>query len=437
MTDTAATILAEARQKCAAAEVFEQSGQVRSVRFENNKLKRVTSRQYTGVGLRLIVDGRIGFASTTDLRKPKRLVEMAVASAGFGEKPRFDLPRQPDNLSAVRTHDPEVEDVTQENLVDMGREAMAMAREASEEYLFSGSLSVRSGTERILNTAGLELSHPASGMSASVEIEEVRDGGLLQAYEQKSWGQPFSDMKDITSEALEKMRLGQIIARPGIKTMPVVFRSKAVHNLLSPIMTALNGKLVHKGSSLLAGRIGDEIIDSRISIIDDPTLDYAPGSGSSDDEGLPTRRLPLIEDGAVKNYLLDLQTAGLLDREPTGNGYRSFSKQPSPSSANTIVPPGDTSYEDIIRGMDEGLIVDQTLGSGQSNTLAGEFSVNVSLGFLVENGEIKGRVKDAMVAGNVYDLLSRVDAIGDTPRWVGSSLVPPICLANIKLSSQA
>jgi PmbA protein len=90
----------------------------------------------------------------------------------------------------------------------------------------------------------------------------------------------------------------------------------------------------------------------------------------------------------------------------------------------------------MIASMDTGLIVDQTLGSGQSNTLAGEFSVNVALGFVVRDGQIQGRVKDAMVAGNVYELLSEVEGVGQQRRWMGSDLMPAICVSGIKLAEQ-
>lgn len=430
------TILEQASARCCAAEVFHQTGEVRSVRFENNKLKRIDARQYEGVGLRVFAEGRIGFASTTDLRDPEKLVHMAVASAQFGEEPRFELPPLPDETPEVVTSDPAVEEVTQEQLVEMGREALIMSRETNDEFLFSANLSTRSGTERILNSRGLDFSQTGTGMSAGAEIQEVRDSGLLQVHEYKSWGRPFDSIRDIAGEALEKMEKGRIVASPGREVMPMVFTPKAVDNLLRPIMTALNGKLVHKGSSILAGRIGEQVIDPRISIGDDPTIDYAPASGPVDNEGLPARRLPLIEEGTLRNYLLDLQTAALLEMEPTANGYRSYSRQPSPSSTNTVVAAGEADIDEIVASMDTGLIVDQTLGSGQSNTLAGEFSVNVALGFVVRDGKVQGRVKDAMVAGNVYELLSEVEGVGQDRRWMGSDLVPAICVSGIKLAEQ-
>jgi len=217
--------------------------------------------------------------------------------------------------------------------------------------------------------------------------------------------------------------------------MPVIFTPKAAGVLIEPLLLALNGKHVQKGSSVLAGRLGERVLDERLSILDDATIPFAPASGPTDDEGVPTRRLRLFKDGVLESYLLDLQVGGLLGLESTGNGHRSYASRPAPSPSNTVVAPGTDAYEDMVASMERGLIVDQTLGSGQSNTLAGEFSVNVALGFLVEGGKIRGRAKDCMVAGNVYELLARVEGIGRERQWVGADCLPAICVSGIKLAA--
>jgi PmbA protein len=125
------------------------------------------------------------------------------------------------------------------------------------------------------------------------------------------------------------------------------------------------------------------------------------------------------------NYLFDLQTAGLMGAKPTGSGLRSYGSQPTPGHNNTVVGTGDTPYEDMLRGMERGLLVDSVLGGGMSNTLAGEFSVNLALGFLIERGEFVGRVKNCMLFGNMYDLMKDgIEAIGDTAEMKSSLCIP-------------
>ena len=112
-------------------------------------------------------------------------------------------------------------------------------------------------------------------------------------------------------------------------------------------------------------------------------------------------------------YLYDLDTAGRAGAKSTGHG-------PDREPTNLIIAEGDTPYEEMVRGIDEGLLVHRVMGLGQGNPISGEFSVNVSLGFKIEKGEIVGRVKDVMLAGNVYDALNDIVTIGDRAEWVSA-----------------
>ncbi len=434
--ETGVQILEAARKRFDAAEVYEEACEEVTVAFDDSRLREIRAEQSRGIGLRVIDRGRIGFAASTDLREPGRLVEMARASAAFGDRATFEMPAMPADLSSPELYEQGMEQVGAEQMVEMGRQGLDLSRQADEDYLFSCHLSRTLHRQRLLNTAGLDFEYGATRMSADVEIQEVGENGLLQVYEWRTWGRPFATVVDLTSTALDKMRDASTIARARLQTMPMIFTPKAFRNLAMPLAVALNGKNVHKGSSVLRGRIGEKVLDERISITDAPTVAFAPGSCPMDDEGVPARRRPIFECGVLRSYLTDLQTAGLLGIEPTGHGFRSYSSRPSPSGTNTVVAAGDATMQEMVEGMERGLIIDQTLGSGQSNLLAGEFSVNVALGFLVEEGQLQGRVKDCMVAGNVYEVLSRVEAVGSERQWLGSTCAPPIMIGGLKLAAQ-
>jgi len=433
---SAEAILERARRRFDAAEVIEQRGESVSVSFDDNRLKEITTRQFHGVGLRVIHEGRIGFAATTDLRDPARLVEMAAASAAFGDEARFEFPGQPDDLCAVEVYDERVPEVTAERMVEMGREGLALSRQANDAYLYDCGVSRSIGAERVVNTSGLDVDRRATSMSGSVGVQLVSDEGLLHVYEFRTWRRPFDTVVDLARTVLDKMARAAVIAPVKREAMPMIFVPKALGNLFGPIGVALNGKHVHKGSSVLRGRIGEQVFDERITVTDDPTVPFAPGTCAVDDEGTPARKQDFFTNGVLRTYMTDLQTAGLLGCEPSGHGFRSYSSRPSPSSTNTVMAAGDVSFADMLAGMKRGVIVEQTLGSGQSNVLAGEFSVNLDLGFLVEDGNIVGRVKDCMVAGNVYEVLKKVEAIGSERRWIGSTCAPPVMVSGLKLAAQ-
>ena len=121
----------------------------------------------------------------------------------------------------------------------------------------------------------------------------------------------------------------------------------------------------------------------------------------------------------------------------TGNGNRGFASQPSPSNSNVIVNPGNMSFEAMIKDIKYGVLVDQVLGAGQSNILAGEFSVNIDLGYLIENGEITGRVKDCMIAGNAFAVFNNIIAMGNIAEWYGSIKVPPFYFRALNIAGNA
>ncbi|MHC4358788.1 MAG: metallopeptidase TldD-related protein, partial [Planctomycetota bacterium] len=217
---------------------------------------------------------------------------------------------------------------------------------------------------------------------------------------------------------------------------PVIFEAKTMNLLLATFEMGCNGKLVQKGISPLLGKLGEKVMDERVSIFDDATLDFAVGSYPLDGEGTRSSRTPLFEKGVLKNYLFDLQTAGIMSAKSTGNGSRGFSSQPSPGCTNIIVETGDMTLEDMIKDVRYGVLVDQVLGGGQSNTLAGEFSVNLDLGFLIENGKLVGRVKDCMIAGNVFDVFNNIMAIGSEAEWHGSDHIPPFYFKGLGVVGQ-
>jgi len=242
------------------------------------------------------------------------------------------------------------------------------------------------------------------------------------------------DHRSIVHELLERVRLGRRIAEVRTGRMPVLFTHRGIMPILMALQSALNGKTALEGASPFAGRIGQQALDPRVFIYDDPTVDWALGSCPIDGEGVAAHRTPLVEAGIVKGFYYDLQTAGRAGTSSTGNGFRRagagdyFEGQPTPAMTNAMVTPGSESLEAMIAAMDEGIIVDQVIGAGQGNILTRDFSVNVHLGFRVEKGEIVGRVKDTMVAGNAMEALNNIAAIGDCARWAFGEYSSPAFL---------
>ncbi len=426
-------ILDLALKNADSAEVIYEEGESRSISFENNKLKSVYTKSIRGIGLRVIKDGKIGFSSTTDFRNPEQLVTNALESAGFGQEAKFEF-QSKNQFKDTKLFDENVVDYPIEKGIQIGEEAIEKALSVNSDYECGVSIGKGVGKSRLINSKGLDTSTRSTSFGTSMDILLVKDNGLLWIGEGDSSVKVTDDLSKHITKMLNDLKLAEKEVDISTAAYPVVFTSKAIGNLLSTFESGCNGKLVQKGVSPLTGKIGEKIMDERISIYDDPTIDYADGSYICDDEGVSARRTPLFESGVLKNYIFDLQTAGIMNAESTGNGTRSFASQPSPGNSNVIVEPGDMKFEDMIKDMKNGILVDQVLGGGQSNVLAGEFSVNIDLGYLVENGEIVGRVKDCMIAGNVFEVFNNIIALGDRADWHGALSVPPFYFRSVNLA---
>ena len=145
-----------------------------------------------------------------------------------------------------------------------------------------------------------------------------------------------------------------------------------------------------------------------------------------------------MENGVLRAFLYDLQTAGLAGKETTGSGFRSLGSLPSPSPTSWVLSEGSMSIEEMISDVKEGLLIDQIMGAWAGNVLSGDFSGNVHLGFKIENGKLVGRVKDTMVAGNAFEILKNdVVAFGSAGEWVNGSLkAPAVYLSSLSVSGK-
>ncbi len=175
----------------------------------------------------------------------------------------------------------------------------------------------------------------------------------------------------------------------------------------------LEGDFNRKGSSAFAGRIGQRVAAKGVTVLDDGTIPDRRGSLNVDDEGNPSQRNVLIEDGILRGYIQDSMNARLMGVAPTGNGRReSYAAVPMPRMTNTYMLGGDKTKEEIIAGLKRGLYA-TNFGGGQVDITSGKFVFSASEAFWVENGKIQYPVKGATIIGNGPDALTRVSMIGN------------------------
>ena len=416
-------ILNMARKVVDEAEIFWVKGKEFPVAFKANKFYTAEKKDFEGIGIRVIKKGRLGFAYTTNMKTVKDIIEYAKNSAEFGEPAHFEFPSEIRSKS-VRTYCKSIDKISTEEVKEKGlsiiREIIKKEPDVKVEIKFSRS----TGTVRIMNTKGLNISYKKTSVSTYMDIFLIIDGSFNWFFKMKTSQKKIFINKMDVKELLKNIRYAKKVVPIEPGKMNVIIMPSVMPVLLRSLTMGVNGKLVQKGSSPLKDKKGKRILDKNVSIYDDALLKDGIASRPFDDEGIATKKIPLFKNGILKNFLFDLQTAGIMGTRSTGSATRSYSEMPSPGVSNIVVDPGDWSVQDMIKDINDGIIVYAALGGGQSNLLAGDFSFNVSLGFKIENGRIKGRVKNTMIAGNVYDAMSNIAGIGKRLEGVRSFYIP-------------
>jgi PmbA protein len=419
-------VLRSAQKVAEEAEVFSVSYRAMPIQFEANELKQVQTKESSSTALRIFREGRIGFATASGGGDVEALVDMAVETSQFGSPASFQFPSSKD-YSEVSIFDPKVEEIAMERMVEIGKKLIARIKGHTPDILCDVQVTRGTSSISFINSQGGEGRYDKSFFGLSLEGILVRDTDMLFVGDSESSCRPdFVGIDGLADRVIWHLEMAEKKAAVSTKPLPVIFTPIGVASaLLSPLVLAFNGKSVLEGASPLKDKLGEQVFDKKLSLWDDATIAYGIGSYPFDDEGVSGRRLPLITNGVVTNFLYDLQTAALAGTQSTGNGQRAGGGFPSPAVSSLILSGGDVSFQAMVEDMKEGLIVEQLMGAEQGNILGGDFGGNVLLGYKVENGEVVGRVKDTMIAGNVYQVLKELLGIGQEARWVGGILQTP------------
>ena len=410
-----------------AAEVYQSRSLSRPVFFEANRLKQLETSQSEGTALRLWRNGRPGLTVAYGSVEAQTMVERALALSRLNQVEPVELvqnsqPSYPDVGSAVPL----------ELLVNWGKEAIALIRDVYPDVLCNSDWECDVETTRLSNSQGLDCYYSDTTLSCYMAAEWVRGDDFLSVAD----GQTQRDIlhpEKLAHQILQRLDWSRENVPPPTGRVPVLFTSKAADMLWGTAQAALNGKRILEVASPWVERLGKQVMSPSLTLYQDPQA--GPYSCPFDDEGTPTSSLVFIQNGILQNFYCDRTTGKQLGMNTTGNGFRpSFGSYPSPGLFNFLIQPGSASLPELIHQMDDGLIVDQMLGGG--NGISGDFSINIDLGYRVKNGQIIGRVKDTMLAGNVYTVLKQLVALGNDADWNGSCYTPSLLVEGLSTTGR-
>jgi PmbA protein len=414
-------LIREGQKSVDEVEVFYVEGTSVSADLKQNKVNLATTSLDCGLGIRTIHDGRIGSSSTNDPHTWQDCLRAAIASGKLATPQTWEgLPEQAPLPPSPLSFDPAVacDPVVARDMLEM---MLAGAGEHPADVTAgSASLSVSSVT--LANSHGLWYEDRQTGVSLSLEAIYRQSTGY--EFDHASF---FSDVDPHSVGERAAFFAFKSADGKDIPTgdYPVVLSPLAYAELLGTVFVpALNGRSVHSGRSRLAQSLGETIADPQIRMYDDPLLPRANGSTRWDAEGTPTRRIDFISDGVLRTFAYDLKTAYRYNKKTTGSAVRGGSGGlPSIGHHNFVV---DGKRGEILD--DRVVYVHNVVGAHTANPMSGDFSVEISNAFWMEDGGFEEPVRSAMMSGNVFDMHRDIAGLSKETRAVGSLILPSIKL---------
>ncbi len=409
-------------------EVIQKSKTENPVSFENNKLKSLESNQSSGIAVRLIKNKKIGMSTSTDPEALESIATSAIEASEFGPDATFEFAKE--KLDCRDAVNQVSKGLPLEELVDRGTKVIDHLKSFHKDLLVSGGFDVSLGETIYLNSNGVYGKRTKSIYTTSFSIFLVQDEDFLGIYEGNRDLKTFPDEKEIADKIFKKLELSKNLVPVETKKYTVIFTPAAVASIFGEILgVMLNGKVVQQKISPLTDKVGKELFDRKLSFIENPS--FGVKASPFDDEGIKTTQKTLIKTGIINGFYFDLSCGSRVmpRHDSTGNGFKgSLAQTPSPGLTSLLIENGKTNYNDLIKNTKEGILIDQVLGAGQSNMLAGEFSVGIDLGFKIKDGKIKGRIKNCMISGNIFDVLKNITEISKEQEWVYGSMYFPYFL---------
>ncbi|MBK1669446.1 metalloprotease TldD [Rhodovibrio sodomensis] len=402
-------------------ELFLEYTQSESLAFDDGRLKSASYDTMQGFGLRSVAGEAAGYAHSNDLSEDA--IKRAAGTVGAVHQGRSGVIAEPPigtNRVLYADANP-LNDVAFEDKVKLLGEIDAYARSKdSRVKQVSASLTGSWQAVRIVRADGHHVADVRPLVRLNVQLV-CGQGDRMESGMHGAGGRTGYEIymepghwQAAVDEALRQalVNLDSVDAPAG--TLPVVLGAGWPGILLhEAIGHGLEGDFNRKKTSAFAGLMGERIASPGVTVVDDGTLQDRRGSLSIDDEGTPTNRTTLIEDGRLVGYMQDRQNARLMGHTPTGNGRRqSYAHAPMPRMTNTVMENGDRDPGEIVASVEKGIYA-TAFGGGQVDITSGKFVFSCTEAYLIEDGKIGAPVKGATLIGNGPDVLTKVSMVGN------------------------
>ena len=426
-------------------EIYYNSGSSFSVSVFQSEIEEYKNTLYRGAGFRGLYNGKMGYAFSESINEDaiEFLLKNAIDNSALIENEDEKLYKGDDSYEQTLPVSDNLIDTTVEEKINfalaMEKEALSMDNRISA--VESSVVATAIGDTYMANSYGLELYKQDGFATAYVEVTAKDNEDIKISYE--VWqGKDFKgfEPKSVAEKAASKV-LSSLGAQPVESgKYNIIINNQTAIDLIGVYLSAFYAENVQKGFSLFAGKMGEAIANPIVNIHDNTDHENSLTPLSFDSEGVKVKNKTVVESGVLKTYLYNYKAALKDGINPTGNGFKSsFKGLVSTACANMFIEPGNDEFNELVHKLDNGLIINDLSGLHSGcNVISGDFSL-LAEGLKVENGKISKPVEQITIAGNIFQLLKDITAIGADlkfePLGIGGSLgSPSLLVENISVA---
>ncbi|WP_323379091.1 TldD/PmbA family protein [Pyxidicoccus xibeiensis] len=415
------------------AEAFLEVGRQSNVRVQKGQIEDLTQSTSKGVGLRVVLKDRLGFAYSSDFEPSgiDNLVDMALKLAGAAAPDKLNgLPGGKDLgrfADPGVLFDPKVAELPGDWKIKAALEVERAARAEESRIIAFNGVGAGDFVSEVYVASTEGLSGGYSGTYVYLYAMPVAsDGANLQMGYWLDYKRFLDDLESPESIGREAARrAARMLGAKRVKTqqVPVIFDPLVASSFVTNVAAAAKGNAVYQKASVLAPHQGKRLAGAHVTLVDDGLLERGLATAPFDGEGVPTRRTPILDKGVLSGFLYDAFTARKAKARTTGNATRGYSALPSIGTTNLYLEPGTKTPQQLIGEVDSGLYVTSLLGHG-ADPVTGALSSGAN-GIWIEKGELAYPVQEVTVAGNLLGMLQDLDGLGNDLQFRGGSVGAP------------
>ncbi|MGD9396878.1 MAG: TldD/PmbA family protein [Candidatus Thorarchaeota archaeon] len=424
-------------------ELYALSRSEKTVNFQTSSLKSASGSRVQGVGIRVLVDKSLGFASANSFDKGRIIEALQDAVSIAKTTPSMDhyFLSKPQKIKSVKDlYSKDTANLSMTGAIEYGKTLLKHISEIDSRLsVESGFLTSRVDEHAITTSTGIESTEMKTALSWQV-LGWAVDGEDIGSFDFEV-GSVVSD-KDMNLEAVAKMFADKVLQNLGANRSDsfkgtAIFSPEAAYDLVDMLITSAKATAVQSGSSFLQDKLGESIAIPDLTITDDGSTPNIPSSSSFDREGVPHKPTKILDAGVLKGFLYNTFTANKDGLSSTGHASGGFRSAPDIGATHTEIHKGKISFEKMLSEVDQGIYIQRV--SMDPDYTSGDFSAVMKGGQLIENGERKMTLKEMTVTGNLFDALKNITGISKEQKsWRTpdvSWLLPYLRIENLDFAS--